>query len=530
MKKGRKKGWFLAVLGGVAYLTLLILLVQAEQSAPGATITSLGDAVWFSLVTLTTAGYGDCFPVTPGGKLVGVVFLLFSTGFIAFCIAMVLSAVAGKLLPWLRLTLYRKKRWYLFPRGGREAAVLAAALLREEPDAGAVFWRDDPSAEPEWLSPLAGLDWYWADRPWQEFIRRRKNCTLVILGPSGRENYALAMEAAACSVPVCCQSSLAPAVIPENLTLFDKWEACARLYWQEQPLGEEEKEIVLIGAGRYAAALAEQGLLVELSSPGRTVTWHLFGDWFGFLQEHPRLGTAVSIDGSLPGEDSLVFHSEPWAEAPALLERADRILLCEDQDEEDLELFRRLTRWFPVAGRIHLRLSEPLPGLGAAVFGADAELFTPELVLRRKLDRVAMEMHEIYRRSAGETAPTWQELSPFLRSSNRAAADHLAAKVRLLLGNEFSGPVTAEACGRAFFRWQQTLEQQADLYRELEHRRWLRFYALHNWQRGARDNTLRRHPSMVPFRELPPEEQAKDDYAWALLGDLSETPADRPAQ
>ena len=181
-----------------------------------------------------------------------------------------------------------------------------------------------------------------------------------------------------------------------------------------------------------------------------------------------------------------------------------------------------------MTGRICLRLSEPLPGLGVTAFGVDAALFTPELVLRRKLDRVAMEMHEIYRRSVGEEAPTWQELSPFLRSSKRAAADHLPAKLSLLLGGELSEPATAELCGRAFRQWQQSREEQAELYQELEHRRWMRFYALHNWQRGARDNALRRHPSMSPFRELPPEERAKDDYAWALLGDLAEARGEAP--
>lgn len=134
-----------------------------------------------------------------------------------------------------------------------------------------------------------------------------------------------------------------------------------------------------------------------------------------------------------------------------------------------------------------------------------------------------MEMHGIYLRSAGEKSPSWEELSPFLRSSNRAAADHLPAKLRLLLGRDFPEPITAGDWGRAFRRWQETREERGELYRELEHRRRMRFYALHNWRRGERDNVLRRHPSMVPFPELSPGKQAKDDCAWALPGDLGET-------
>lgn len=50
----------------------------------------------------------------------------------------------------------------------------------------------------------------------------------------------------------------------------------------------------------------------------------------------------------------------------------------------------------------------------------------------------------------------------------------------------------------------------------------MRFYALHNWRLGERDDVLRRHPAMRPFRELSRGEQAKDDYAWELLGDLGQ--------
>jgi voltage-gated potassium channel len=66
----------------VAMLVLLVVtygsaaIVMVEADAPGANITSGGDAIWWAFVTIATVGYGDTYPVTAWGRLIGVAMLV----------------------------------------------------------------------------------------------------------------------------------------------------------------------------------------------------------------------------------------------------------------------------------------------------------------------------------------------------------------------------------------------------------------------------------------------------------------------
>jgi voltage-gated potassium channel len=57
-----------------------LAVLGAEQFADGANITNASSALWWTFVTITTVGYGDRFPVTNGGRLVGVFVMIAGVG------------------------------------------------------------------------------------------------------------------------------------------------------------------------------------------------------------------------------------------------------------------------------------------------------------------------------------------------------------------------------------------------------------------------------------------------------------------
>ena len=59
-----------------------LAVLQFESRSPDANITTGGDALWWSAVTITTVGYGDYYPVTTLGRLTGVLVMLAGVGII----------------------------------------------------------------------------------------------------------------------------------------------------------------------------------------------------------------------------------------------------------------------------------------------------------------------------------------------------------------------------------------------------------------------------------------------------------------
>jgi voltage-gated potassium channel Kch len=67
------------------------LVLLFEEHAKGSNIHNYPDALWWAIVTVTTVGYGDRFPVTGGGRTVAVILMLVGIGLIGVLTATVAS-------------------------------------------------------------------------------------------------------------------------------------------------------------------------------------------------------------------------------------------------------------------------------------------------------------------------------------------------------------------------------------------------------------------------------------------------------
>ena len=497
-----------------AYVLFLLALTAAEAPHPDSSIKSIWDALWYSLVTVTTVGYGDLYPVSPAGKLLGIFFLLLSVGALALAISLAYAALTGSLIPRLKLLMGRKKAWYVFSQVNAASLALAHDAAHQHPDSLIIFCNCGAEKPTDGLRAIC-----LPDKPGDILPLGRGKKHVFLMDSDALQNCddALSLSASsAIDTEIFCMGEESSAV--PGVSFFDPYTCCARQFWQAHPLAQHERTVVLAGGGRYAYALLSEALVAGCRAPFTASVYHLFGDWDEYRRSHPQLCRALTEETS--GQDVLIFHDGPWNSDPALLEHADRIIFCADEEEANAQRACLLDRLYPHRANVFVRCAPPaVPGTR---FGQPEALFTCETVMRHALDRTAMALHETYRRSAAYPVPEWDGLNSFLKASNRAAADHIFTKVRLLLPQEDARTLSPEICRRAHAAFLSGGDALRERCCENEHERWMRFHLLYNWQYApVRDNAMRRHPSLVPFAQLSDSEKAKDDYAWMQLETLA---------
>jgi voltage-gated potassium channel len=69
----RRAASFALGLAGLTWLSAAVAFTLAEDVGEDGRLASFFDALWWSSATITTVGYGDVYPVTAAGRLVGVV-------------------------------------------------------------------------------------------------------------------------------------------------------------------------------------------------------------------------------------------------------------------------------------------------------------------------------------------------------------------------------------------------------------------------------------------------------------------------
>lgn len=90
--------------GGVASVAIIMFLLVIVSSIgvlvcehdPQSNIKTADDAIWWSVTTITTVGYGDRYPVTPAGRTIAIGLMISGVGLFGALSGIIASLFLGK--------------------------------------------------------------------------------------------------------------------------------------------------------------------------------------------------------------------------------------------------------------------------------------------------------------------------------------------------------------------------------------------------------------------------------------------------
>ena len=541
MKKNSRIKYILFI-SALIYLILLVILIISERRYPDATITSIGDALWYSFITMTSVGYGDMYPVSLTGRIIGILFSFVSVGLIALALGFAGSFLVYRWIPLLRLMLRQNDTWVILA-GDTDTLTnflenMNNAIDSEHTDDGFLYIlpsnRHGRSETPV-RTGSRSVRIMTTDYSAEQILRRRskrptENTQLYFLYPDDRRNISLALRYRTfirvnnINCTICCKTNVSRSLLPKDIRVFNEISTASRLYWHSNGLLAGERNIMIIGEKDEAEGLLEQGLLINVYQPGQQISYHLFNSDDDYFKEHWCLGKFTqewTDDGSprycvrLTDEsgDRIYMHSALWNDDPDLLKTADRIILC-GNDADNLRILSKLRNLFNIRCQICVLCDGPMDGSlqGNTVFWEFRDrLYTPALLLNETTINNARALHNTYVNAFMED---------FHRRSNMAEADHVIQKVRILLDDRSIPRTTPDLIHRACSRWTSLKDDpvQLDILRRIEHIRWVRFHLINNWEYAPeRSDPDKKHPFLVPYDSLPEEGRTINDRAWDML-------------
>lgn len=83
------KIFYLLVAAGIVVIAGTLIMYNVEKGAENSQMTTLLDALWWCVATVTTVGYGDVVPVTSIGRIVALVYMFFGISLLSTLLAVI---------------------------------------------------------------------------------------------------------------------------------------------------------------------------------------------------------------------------------------------------------------------------------------------------------------------------------------------------------------------------------------------------------------------------------------------------------
>jgi voltage-gated potassium channel Kch len=536
-------------LGYVLVLVVAMLLLGAggfylEEFGRNPNVDSFGDGLWWAIVTMTTVGYGDITPVTPGGRLFGAVLMI--TGISAlglFTATIAAYMVRARQLDALRI---RRMRDHVVICGASAAGLHLTHAFRQLRDAVVMVDKNEQNPRLD-ACREAGAAILVGDATRVETLRQagvdRAKHLVIVCGADGtnveaaaraRDLPRMTRTALTCAAEIgdadlwyALRGAEIGAKGGFRLEFFNAADLAARgLLASHSPFRGRVPYVLVAGGGPLSQALVRHLLREWREAPhaaGETLRIMLVDGDTATLdqhlrQRHPEIGTSATLvshaldlrspqfqRGRFLFDDSgacVVTHAYVCVEDEGLA-LSTALLLAHQLRRYHVPIVVRAARQAGVASLLGAGAGEdagdaPRP---LEVFSLLEQAYQPELVLNGTNEVLARALHQDYvaRMAASGTASAaavpWDALPRDLKESNRTQADRISDKLETI-GCHIV-PLTAFDT-TAFVLSDEEVEQLA----RMEHDQWVAERRALGWTAGPRDPERKTNPNLIPWPDL----------------------------
>jgi voltage-gated potassium channel len=98
-RRGETAFYSVSLVSGAVVLVGTLSILHFERDVGSASIQAPGDALWWTLVTMSTVGYGDFYPLTLGGRAVAVALMICGIGLFGTFTGLLATWFAGRQEP-----------------------------------------------------------------------------------------------------------------------------------------------------------------------------------------------------------------------------------------------------------------------------------------------------------------------------------------------------------------------------------------------------------------------------------------------
>lgn len=556
LRKGSLRTYLIYLLSVVGAITLSTALAFYHfEAGRNPNVHGVWDSFWWAIVTMTTIGYGDVYPVTTGGRIVAILLMFAGIGTLGVATAAIAAYfVRNDQLQLLRL---HRLRDHVVICGLGDKGLLLTKAFRERGDPVLVIEQDETNDLIESCKEQGAIVLLGSATEPEMLAKARVEKAKYLISVCGDDGanaevaaHARELAGSRAGPGLTCVAHI---VDPDLWYLLRRWEIAAvgsfrmqffnvfdigarALLTAHPPFSEAEAarasppHLLIVGAGKLGqnvvvhAARLWRDLPIKPSERLQVTiiaeeTAHLTE---GLYLRHPGLQAACDLQTQSMDLRSAEFHHGAFLFDAEKHFIVTRIYICVEEDTLGLSaalalLHRARAHKVPIVVRMTqdaglATLIHTAHGGGRGfddvhAFALLERICQPDLVLGGTNEVLARSIHERYQleqQKAGQDAPSnpalvpWEKLPEELKESNRSQAAHIGMKLQAI-GCDIAPLTDWEA---ALFQFEP---EEVERMSRMEHERWSTERGAQGWTYGPRDPAKKTNPSLAAWEKLPEE-------------------------